>query len=314
MHTDGDVITLNIDSRVAIAIQHALSAPQRVRLLRLLAGRSMNVNDIAAALGITQSTASSHIRVLQEAGLVKSTFVSTDKGAEKRCRATFTRLVFENNVDPADISEDVQEVVMPIGLYTAVSVEPHCGLADDVRVLGSYDDPQVFLSPERVGAQILWCRAGWLEYTMPCQIPSRATVTGVEFEAELCAEAPGYNNDYPSDLTVWMNGVEIATWRAPGSFGGRRGRLNPTWWPDCYTQNGELKTWSIDATASRIDGKPAGTACLTDLDISPDRPIVVRLGNKDDAEYRNGMNLFGKRFGNYAQDIVFRIRYTLSPA
>ncbi len=59
--------------------------------------------------------------------------------------------------------------------------------------------------------------------------PPRAS-TSVQFSAELCSEAPLHNDDYPSDITVRVNGVELGTWTSPGDFGGERGRLTPDWW------------------------------------------------------------------------------------
>ena len=40
-----------------------------------------------------------------------------------------------------------------------------------------------------------------------------------------------------------------------------------------------------------------------------DRYITVRIGNKPDAVYIGGFNLFGKNFGDYNQDIVLNIEY-----
>ena len=37
--------------------------------------------------------------------------------------------------------------------------------------------------------------------------------------------------------------------------------------------------------------------------------IDVRIGNKEDARYIGGFNLFGKSFGNYEQDIVMSVEY-----
>ena len=37
--------------------------------------------------------------------------------------------------------------------------------------------------------------------------------------------------------------------------------------------------------------------------------IKVRLGNRKDARYVGGFNLFGKHFGDYDQDLVMTIEY-----
>jgi len=53
-----------------IKVMKALSDPNRVRLLKLLQRRVMCVCEIRAALGIAQPTASKHLKILEDAGLV----------------------------------------------------------------------------------------------------------------------------------------------------------------------------------------------------------------------------------------------------
>jgi len=304
-------ITARLDSVDGEKIRRALSAEQRVKLLRLVAHRAMNVNEIAATLGLSQPTASLHIRALQDADLIECEYTSTGRGSEKRCWAKVDKITFElDSCEPAS-EENLQEVMMPIGLFTAVDVQPTCGMASSSRTIGFVDSPPAFMNPERAEAQILWFARGWIEYTFPCALPPTALITGVELVAELCSEAPCYDNEWPSDITVWMNGVEVGTWTCPGDFGGRRGRLNPEWWSDTLTQFGASKTWSVAPHGSYIDGTPSGDVELDDLRIGYQSPIVIRIGNKDDAVHAGGMNLFGRHFGNYPQDLLLRIKYQL---
>lgn len=60
-------------------------------------------------------------------------------------------------------------------------------------------------------------------------LPLQAGIRSIELVMEVSSEAPGYENGYPSDLTVWINGVEIGAWTSPGDLGGVRGRLKPHW-------------------------------------------------------------------------------------
>ena len=53
-------------------VAQALSSPQRVKMIGLLASRSMNVNELADALGMPVSTAALNVRQLEEAGLISS--------------------------------------------------------------------------------------------------------------------------------------------------------------------------------------------------------------------------------------------------
>lgn len=309
---NGDgILSLRLDSREAAAIRKALAAEQRVRILELLSRNPMNVNEIAAALSISRPTASIHIRVLENAGLIETELAAKDRGSEKRCRIAFRKLVFETQVAQDAVREIVREVSMPVGMFTAVSVKQPCGMASETNLIGYNDNPESFLCADRARAQILWFSEGWVEYTFPTDLPPDAEVTAIEFVCELCSEVGGYNNCWPSDITVWMNGIEIGTWLSPGDFGGTRGRLNPDWWPDSNTQYGMLKSWIVDEHASMVDGVPAAGARLGDLKLTYQSPIVVRIGNKPDAAHVGGVNLFGRHFGNYPQDLILRIRHRL---
>jgi predicted transcriptional regulator len=51
---------------------------------------------------------------------------------------------------------------------------------------------------------------------------------------------------------------------------------------------------------------------LDDLALHPSQPVVVRIGIDPDARNVGGINLFGRGFGNYPQDIVLRIDYEMA--
>lgn len=54
-----------------IKVMKALSDPNRVKMVKLLQRRVLCVCEIQAALGLAQSTASKHLKILEEAGLVR---------------------------------------------------------------------------------------------------------------------------------------------------------------------------------------------------------------------------------------------------
>ncbi|MFP4476655.1 MAG: metalloregulator ArsR/SmtB family transcription factor [Desulfatibacillaceae bacterium] len=55
-----------------IKVMKALSDPGRVRIMKMLQRRVLCVCEIQEALGVAQSTASKHLKVLEEAGLITS--------------------------------------------------------------------------------------------------------------------------------------------------------------------------------------------------------------------------------------------------
>ncbi len=286
----------------------ALSSETRLKLLRLLTEREMNINELGQALGVMHPTVSKHVQALEEAGLVASAYIPGAQGMQKRCRLNWDRLVLSLGGEIASNGQFV-ETEMPVGLYTEVEPVFTCGLAGLDSSIGVHDDPQSFFLPERVNAQILWSAGGFVEYRFPNRLPTTAEVTRVELSAEVCSEAPGYRDDHPSDITIWINGREVGTWTCPGDFGGSSGWLNPPWWQEFNTQFGTLKVWSVTQEGSFVDGMALSSTRLADLSITPRQAIRVRIGNKPDAEHLGGFNLFGKGFGNHRQDLNLRLHY-----
>ena len=54
-----------------IRVMKAASDPSRVKILKMLQHRAMCVCEVQVALGIAQSTASKHLKILEEAGLIE---------------------------------------------------------------------------------------------------------------------------------------------------------------------------------------------------------------------------------------------------
>ena len=55
-----------------IKVMKALSDPNRVKMMKILQSRPLCVCEIKETLGIAQSTASKHLKMLEDAGLVRS--------------------------------------------------------------------------------------------------------------------------------------------------------------------------------------------------------------------------------------------------
>ncbi len=56
--------------REFVKIMKALSDPNRVKMIKLLQRRELCVCEIQEALGVAQSTASKHLKILEEANLI----------------------------------------------------------------------------------------------------------------------------------------------------------------------------------------------------------------------------------------------------
>jgi predicted transcriptional regulator len=296
-----------------VTVSHALSTRSRVDILRLLSSRKMNVVEIAEALKLPVSTVANNVKVLEAAKLINTELLPASRGAMKVCSRNYDDIHIAFNLEKAVPKGTlrVYEMEMPIGHYSDCEVHPTCGMANADGMIIREDEPASFYHPKHVGAQIIWFRKGFVEYLLPLELPPNARVEALELSMEMCSEAPNYDNNWPSDITVWVNGAEIGTWTSPGDFGDRRGKLNPPWWLDWTTQYGLLKTWRIDAEKTTLDMNKVSDVKLSDLKLMHRPNVRLRIGVKADAVNQGGINLFGRQFGDYEQDIVMKVHYSV---
>jgi predicted transcriptional regulator len=300
---------LVIDPEERPDVLRGLSSPIRVKILKLLQrGVGVNVNDVAHAIGQPQSTVSSNLQILESAGLIRTETQKGRKGNQKLCFSTFDEVLVMFREELADASANTIEVAMPIGLYTSCEVSAPCGLCSPQGIIGLLDVPGTFLNPDRMNAGLMWFTRGFVEY----QFPNNARLVGkdvvaLEFSMELSSEVPGTSADWPSDITVAINGREVGTWTSPGDFGDQRGVYTPDWWKLKGSQYGKLKSWRVTPDGAFIDGMKMSPITLRDLDLANHHSIRLRIEVKAQAKHPGGVNIFGRGFGNYDQDIFLRM-------
>jgi predicted transcriptional regulator len=201
--------------------------------------------------------------------------------------------------------------VMPLGLYTSCEVSAPCGLCSAEGIIGLLDVPDTFLDPGRMGAGLMWFTRGYVEYQFPNNTKlMKGEVSSLEFSMELSSEVPGTAADWPSDITVSVNRIDVGTWTSPGDFGDKRGVFTPAWWTLKGSQYGKLKSWRVTTAGTFVDGLKISPVSIKDLDLGAHRSIRLRIGVRDDAKHPGGINIFGRGFGNYDQDIVLRMTTT----
>ena len=300
---------LVIDPEERADVLRGLSSPVRVKILKLLQrGRGVNVNDIAAAIQQPQSTVSANLQILESAGLIRAETQKGRKGNQKVCFSTFDEVLVTFGHDAAAAPDATIEVEMPIGLYTSCEASAPCGLCSPQGIIGLLDVPDTFLNPDRMNAGLMWFTRGFIEY----QFPNNARLVGrdvvaLDFSMELSSEVPGTAADWPSDITISINGREVGTWTSPGDFGDQRGVYTPDWWKLKGSQYGKLKSWRVTPDGAFIDGMKVSPITLRDLDLASHHSIRLRIEVKPQARHPGGVNIFGRGFGNYDQDILLRL-------
>ncbi|NCB92257.1 MAG: ArsR family transcriptional regulator [Clostridia bacterium] len=286
----------------------ALSSPVRIDILRLLYDRSLIIGEIAKEMDLPASSTAFHLKILEQAGLVRMEEQPGTRGTTKLC----TRKIDYVSINLVKKDTDVNEIFsaeMPVGAYSSCKVSPTCGLCGMDGVIGNEDMDYCFFYPERFKAGLLWSSSGYVEYKFANGVPKNRKASRVSVCMEICSEAPGYREDWKSDITLWINGVECGTWTCPGDFGARRGRLTPQVWPDGSTQYGMQMVWEVRKDGGYLNGKKVSDITVDELQLMNRAYVAVRIGNKEDAKYVGGFNVFGKGFGDYDQDIVLSMEY-----
>ncbi|MBR1676920.1 MAG: ArsR family transcriptional regulator [Clostridia bacterium] len=296
------------DEQIICKISKALSTNERVRILRSIIDKSKSVKDIAKELKLPPSSVARHVEVLADAQLIIVNYQPGIKGHAKYCSQTI--LSYTVNLDSTETDRENNNsfvIEMPIGQFSHCHIKAPCGMNGKDGRLGEDDNPRSFFRPERNQAEQLWFDRGYISYNFPSP-EEKGNFSGIEFSFEICSETVYYNNNWPSDITVYINDVEVLTFTSPGDFGGRRGKLTPEYWPIMSTQFGLLKKIAVNTEGVFLDNKMVSKKLtFDDLKLFDGTSIKLTIGIKDDAVHKGGINIFGKNFGDYPQAIIMKI-------
>lgn len=287
----------------------ALGSDIRIEIIKLLLeNRNMNMNELASKLNITNGALTSHIKKLEDCGIVIISSESTGHGNQKICTVHLDKILIELNSN--NESENIYETNISVGHYSDYEIYPTCGLASSSTLIGQVDDPRYFAHPSRFDANILWFTHGYVEYVIPNLIPASQKIDQIAISVELSSEAPGSNDDWPSDIYFHINDTCIGTWTSPGDFGDRKGIFNPEWWYPSWNQYGLLKLLVINNNGTFIDGLKISDVTMKDFQMDYKSTIRLKFEVPDTSKHVGGLTVFGKDFGNYNQDINVRIHYS----
>ena len=291
-----------------LEIFKALGSDMRVEILNLLLeNNNMNMNELASRLNITNGALTGHIKKLENCGLITISNEAAGHGNQKICSVHLDKILIE--LDKKNENENVYNTELKVGHYSNYKINPTCGLASSKALIGEVDDARYFEHPDRYNADILWFTKGYVEYVIPNFIPASQRITQITISAELSSEAPGINEDWPSDISFYLNDVCIGTWTSPGDFGDVKGLFTPDWWFPNWNQYGLLKLLVINKKGTFIDGLKISDVTIDSFHLDYRSGIRFRMSVDDDAEHIGGLTIFGKTFGNYGQDIKVNIHY-----
>lgn len=286
----------------------AFASETRVKIIELLNEKPLNVKEIAAYLDISSAIVTRHIQKLEQAGIIKCENSAGKRGTQKVCSLKLEQATLQFKFKVSEANANTYCCSIPVGQYSSYDIKPTCGLASTGGVIGVVDDPRYFADPDHIQAGIIWFGQGFIEYRIPNYLLSNQRAKFVQITLEICSEAPGYNEDWPSEITFYLAGRELGFWTSPGDFGSSKGIFTPDWW-NLGTQYGLMKTIIINETGSYVDGIQISTVTVNDLDIRYGKEILFRMASLVKSKNSGGVTLFGKGFGNYSQDIQVKIGY-----
>jgi predicted transcriptional regulator len=291
-----------------LSIFKALSSEIRIEILEILAThKSMNLNDLASKVNLTNGAMTMHIKKLEESGLIEINTAVGKHGIQKICYLNEEKLMVELRNKEL---ENFYEVSIKVGHYSNYEVAPTCGLSSKDSIIGDFDDPRYFADPQRVDAALLWTAEGFVEYRIPNYLKPNQELREIQFSMELSSEAPGYCNNWPSDIYFYLNNLELGYWTSPGDFGDVRGTFNPDWWPPHLNQYGMLKLIRINNEGSFVDGCRISDVTLADINLDYKSNLNFKISVGEQSVNKKGFTLYGEGFGNYNQDLLVRVLYT----
>jgi len=287
----------------------ALGSDIRIEIIKiLLESHGMNMNELASSLNITNGALTSHIKKLEECGIVTISNESTGHGNQKKCSVHLDKILID--LDNNEDYKNIYQTELKVGHFSDYNVYPTCGLSSPTAIIGEVDDTRYFAHPDRYNADILWFGKGYVEYIIPNFIPLSQKIDQITISAELGSEAPGVNDIWPSDIYFYINNICIGTWTSPGDFGNVKGIFTPDWWYPNWNQYGLLKLLVINHEGTFIDGLQISEVSIDGFNLNYRSTIKFKLEVPDTAEHIGGLTIYGKNFGNYNQDIDVRINYS----
>lgn len=295
-------IAVNRDN---FSILESFSSPTRIKIIELLNEGPMNISALSEALEIKPPIVTRHIQMLEQAGIVRSELIAGKRGQQKLCYLQLEQMVLKFKGKRAEAQQGGQkyEVVIPIGMYADFNVKPSCGLASESSMLGMCDDPRYFADPVHRDARVVWFSSGYIEYRIPNYMLYNEQASSIEISLEICSETPCSSSHLqPSDILFSFNGTDVAEWTFPGKIGKGRGLYTPSWWHKDI-RHGVMKHIRVNEQGTYIDGIHASGVTISELALTADKEIVLRISSRSDAKRCGGVTLFGSGFGNYNQDI-----------
>ena len=288
-----------------LEIFKTLGSEVRMRIVELLAQQgSMNLNEIATALELTNSAVTSHIRKMEETGIIHVEQDQTGKGNQKVCSLAVKQLLLSipSPVEKRNLS--VYEAEIPIGDYEELCVRSDYGLALPDRLAVGESEGAPLRVPCGQNAQMLWFHDGFVEYRIPNQVPEGCIIA----QLTLIFEISSADLQTQAVAAFSLEGVSLGTWRTfENDFS--RGYYSPSWYRQMERQHGFLKMLVINRGGVFLDGVRIAEISGEHALRGDGNELRFRIGTHPADGAEGGIALYGAAFGNYNQPILARVHW-----
>ncbi|UUX35386.1 ArsR/SmtB family transcription factor [Fundicoccus culcitae] len=292
----------------SLKVYEALASQTRLDILNFIGPEEKSISEISEFLSLSNAIISRHVQQLEDAGIVSSI---------RGRRENRNKKLVSMNIDQARIvfpfriyyPYDVHTLDVKLGQYIDFAVSPTCGLATTTHIIGDVDDERTFMHEERSQAELLWFKDGFVEYKIPNPLVNGQEPKLLDINLEIASEFPLSNNKWPSDISVYINDHLIGIHTVQGNYSDIRGRLNPDWWHEQFSQYGEILHIRINRFDTAFNGIYKSEISLNHLNLNAESFIRLKLAIDKNAVHKGGLTIFGKGFGNHEQNIALNLYY-----
>ena len=293
-----------------LEIFKCLGSEVRMQIVHLLSQNGeMNLNELASALELTNGALTSHVRMLEQCGIIQTVPSYTGRGLQKICSLKVDQMLM--NVYPVReaLTAKAYETSIRIGHYSDYAAGPSCGIACREKLIGTENDPRCFAYPERVDAEMIWLHDGYVEYRIPNQLPEGQRIDQITLSFEVGAADQGSESDTQSMLHFLLNGKEMGHWLSIKSMDADGGIYTPGWWQRRERRCGFLKMLVINRIGAFLDGVMMAETGNGYEFLDGSGEMHFRFEARSENGNNGGLALYGRGFGNYQQDIQVRVHY-----
>lgn len=280
----------------------ALGNVQRLKIIKCVIETPKSITELSNILDLPASNVMFHSRILEDAKLIKFTITN---------RTTFISMLTNDVIFKLDEmpQKDITHIhneydyEIKIGNYLGIDFFGSKHIIANTKYEKIDIEHNNIFTSKRFDLELLGLASSIVTYPLE-PIKEDEYLTQLHISLEICSEAPYYRNDFISDIEFFIDDVFICEYRLKGDYGGRKGLLNPSWYPLSNTQYGELLHIDISKLGVTINGFLVNDKINIDnIDLSGDKIHTLKFGNNFKKGTRGGMNIFGKCFGDHPQHI-----------